>query len=588
MPQRVSTSSKQEPTATSRPRVTGVLQRKCACGGASGPTGECEECRKKRLQRKAANHAEAPGEVPSIVHDVLRSPGQPLDPGARVFFEPRFGHDFSRVRVHTDSAAAESARAVNAMAYTVGQDIVFGSVQYQPSTPDGRRLLAHELTHVVQQYAATGAAHLLIQPENHPSEREAQDSAAAIEHGSTPHPGARSQSVVARRVGTPAGVMPSPGTLVPQGAPRYAPPSPSEDFYQMYERAKQRGELVGDPDRIAFLLERPVASLDRGGQPPDFITVLPSVRTTYTPPRGGKFAVTYRPHKFHILDAIDDAVAKAKSVEELEAVRQKFVDPNANVFRGFIVPDGLDPGGKQRTQTYIDALKRLERALQPPQPPVPSQPGPPPSPSPDPAPLPATPNAPQKPQTAPAPQPAPQLQGQPQPATQAPSRVQPAPPGKHAGCRHGWARRNRPNIIAMQYCEDATLRPAAFKGQEYVVDSGKEQAEFDSLHGGVLYECKCGYESTARAYMMWRSTGESRYRWAYRAVWEGSESKDPKKQDREPISAQLLREANVARDCGFMFRLYVSNQDSADMFAEVLGKGGHPSTIAVVPDPTCD
>ncbi|MGB9632210.1 MAG: DUF4157 domain-containing protein [Chloroflexaceae bacterium] len=89
--------------------------------------------------------------MPPIVHEVLRSPGQPLDAETRAFMEPRFGHDFSRVRVHTDARAAESARAVNALAYTVGRDVVFGAGQYAPGASAGRRLLAHELAHVVQQ-----------------------------------------------------------------------------------------------------------------------------------------------------------------------------------------------------------------------------------------------------------------------------------------------------------------------------------------------------------------------------------------------------------------------------------------------------
>src|SRR5579862_201551 len=76
--------------------------------------------------------------------------GKPLEPEARNFFEPRFGHDFSRVRVHTGAQAAESARGVNARAYAVGEDIVLGSNQ-QPSTPQGMGLLGHELAHVVQQ-----------------------------------------------------------------------------------------------------------------------------------------------------------------------------------------------------------------------------------------------------------------------------------------------------------------------------------------------------------------------------------------------------------------------------------------------------
>jgi hypothetical protein len=89
--------------------------------------------------------------VPAIVHDVLRSPGQPLDPATRAFFEPRFEHDFSHVRVHSDAKAAESARSVNALAFTVGQNIHFGAGEYHPESLGGMRLLAHELAHTVQQ-----------------------------------------------------------------------------------------------------------------------------------------------------------------------------------------------------------------------------------------------------------------------------------------------------------------------------------------------------------------------------------------------------------------------------------------------------
>ncbi|GAB4578154.1 MAG: hypothetical protein Fur0022_08870 [Anaerolineales bacterium] len=149
---------------TSRPQVhpvnkgsskvpsCGVLQRKCACGQHTGNGGECEACKKKRLQRKAAHQAE-PSSVPPIVHEVLRSPGQPLDSATRAFMEPRFGADFSGVRVHTDAKAAESARAVNALAYTVGRNVVFGEGQYAPGTNEGKKLFAHELTHVQQQAA---------------------------------------------------------------------------------------------------------------------------------------------------------------------------------------------------------------------------------------------------------------------------------------------------------------------------------------------------------------------------------------------------------------------------------------------------
>jgi uncharacterized protein DUF4157/lysine-specific metallo-endopeptidase family protein len=136
-----------------RPSPVRILQRKCACGGTTGPSGECEACHRKRLERVADNSRIQPEAcvAPALVHDVLRSPGQPLDPATRAFAEPRFGRDFSQVRVHTGEPAGESARAVNALAYTVGKDVVFAAGLYRPHTADGRSLISHELAHVVQQ-----------------------------------------------------------------------------------------------------------------------------------------------------------------------------------------------------------------------------------------------------------------------------------------------------------------------------------------------------------------------------------------------------------------------------------------------------
>jgi len=90
-------------------------------------------------------------EAPPILTDVLSSPGQPLDGETRAFMEPRFGHDFSKVRVHADSRAAESARALNATAYTVGSHVAFAQGRYEPHSTEGARLLAHELAHVLHQ-----------------------------------------------------------------------------------------------------------------------------------------------------------------------------------------------------------------------------------------------------------------------------------------------------------------------------------------------------------------------------------------------------------------------------------------------------
>jgi Domain of unknown function (DUF4157) len=153
---------------------TGILQRKCACGRSAGLSGDCEECQGNRVQRKSNNSTE-PAEVPPIVYEVLRSPGQPLDVATRAFLEPRLGYDFSHVRVHTDAKAAESARAVNALAYTVGNNLVFGLGQYVPGIKTGKRLIAHELTHVVQQRGRqnVGLSSVEIQPHEHASEKAA-------------------------------------------------------------------------------------------------------------------------------------------------------------------------------------------------------------------------------------------------------------------------------------------------------------------------------------------------------------------------------------------------------------------------------
>lgn len=105
------------------------------------------------LQRKAAGNYQPP-EIPPIVHEALRSPGRPLDSATRNLMEPRFGYDFSRVRIRngsTNTKAAASTKAIRALAYTVGQDIVFGAGQYAPSAFSGRKLIAHELAHVIQQ-----------------------------------------------------------------------------------------------------------------------------------------------------------------------------------------------------------------------------------------------------------------------------------------------------------------------------------------------------------------------------------------------------------------------------------------------------
>jgi hypothetical protein len=144
----VTSASPTPPASESPARVL----RRCACGGS------CPSCKKEKedeLHREDAGGGSAPGFAPPVVHQVLSSSGRPLAGPARASMEQRFGADFSAVRVHDDARAAESARAVDAHAYTVGSDIVFASGRYAPGTAAGDRLLAHELAHVVQDAPRT-------------------------------------------------------------------------------------------------------------------------------------------------------------------------------------------------------------------------------------------------------------------------------------------------------------------------------------------------------------------------------------------------------------------------------------------------
>ncbi len=153
------------------------------------------------LQRTAIS-SEPMKEIPSIVYSVLHSPGQSLDRETRTFMEPRFGHDFSHVQIHSDARAAESARSVNAAAFTVGEQIVFGTGQYSPGTSAGRRLMAHELSHVVQQNGNTSNPSTIgLGPAGSSAEMEAESAAQTIAGPSAnPHLAASIGSSLQRKV----------------------------------------------------------------------------------------------------------------------------------------------------------------------------------------------------------------------------------------------------------------------------------------------------------------------------------------------------------------------------------------------------
>ncbi|MEA2490142.1 MAG: hypothetical protein QOH21_1934 [Acidobacteriota bacterium] len=193
------------------------LARKCGCAPGAAHCSKCTEESKPALQRKAS-HADggAARGIPAVVHRVLSSPGRTLDSDTRAFMESRFGYDFSDVRIHTGSDAAASAQAVGAHAYTIGGDIVFDAGKYDPHSAAGRQLLAHELTHTIQQ-SGVGPSSLDGIETTSPgdtSEREADDIARDVLSGGAPvRPAvAHGGGMMLARLATPKPVS-DPGAL---------------------------------------------------------------------------------------------------------------------------------------------------------------------------------------------------------------------------------------------------------------------------------------------------------------------------------------------------------------------------------------
>lgn len=146
--------------------------------GASGLEQEKPDEEKPSLRRSAEGTAAAQT-APAQVHETIARSGESLPSSVRSDLEPRLGHDFSHVRIHTDAQAAQSAAAVNAHAYTVGSDVVFGAGRWSPRTSEGRHLLAHELAHVAQHDAGRdgGAADIPVGRTDDPLEAEAESMA---------------------------------------------------------------------------------------------------------------------------------------------------------------------------------------------------------------------------------------------------------------------------------------------------------------------------------------------------------------------------------------------------------------------------
>ncbi|MGH9428723.1 MAG: DUF4157 domain-containing protein, partial [Terriglobia bacterium] len=186
-------------------RINRMIQRKCACGGQAGPDGECAECKAKRmaLQRQAAGPDTTP-ELPESVHGVLNSSGgQPLDKATRGTMEEKFDTDFGGVRVHTNEPSSHAANDISATAFTHGQNIYFSAGQYQPGTPSGDKLLAHELTHTIQQKKngnvhASRVNNMSISQPGDPDEQEAEQAAQKFADTTSAKPMALKRAVIQR------------------------------------------------------------------------------------------------------------------------------------------------------------------------------------------------------------------------------------------------------------------------------------------------------------------------------------------------------------------------------------------------------
>lgn len=231
-----------KPAPAHPPLQSELLHRKGVYGSRIATGGESEGCHMNQagLQRKVMPGSEA-SEVLPVVSEVLSSPGHALDPATRAFMEPRFGHDFSQVRVHTGPQAIASAKSVNALAYTVGRDIVLGSSHIASESRQGRELIAHELAHVMQQGGHTPSqmSNLRLTRPGDAAEREAHSAAAAVASGEAFRPQTRGGVALARQmdagVPTDAGVSGGPrdagpiaGVPVLSHAPERAPaPTPA-------------------------------------------------------------------------------------------------------------------------------------------------------------------------------------------------------------------------------------------------------------------------------------------------------------------------------------------------------------------------
>ncbi|MCR1024515.1 DUF4157 domain-containing protein [Cellulophaga baltica] len=334
--------------------ANGLIQRKCS---------SCEE-KDKAMRKPLASFIQKKGEqggmmASQAVSNKIQSSkgrGKALPKQAKSFMESRFGTEFSDVNIHTGGEAIQMSQELNAKAFTVGNDIYFNSGQYAPNTLEGKRLLAHELTHTVQQGGKN----------NSQIQRRGVPARPPVRRPPIARPQARptNGTVDSNPINTP----------VPYHQ-RYAPP-PSHD--NSFHAIRFRASVANARDQILYDLERPVATLERGGTSRNRFITLGNPRRHQYIAEGHGGNITYTPHHFHILDAIEHAIDIANTereillaiIENIPGYYSKLlhlnpragglvtfpIGPIVSTFGFNIFPENLDPGGISRMTVLMSAL----------------------------------------------------------------------------------------------------------------------------------------------------------------------------------------------------------------------------------------
>ncbi len=313
--------------------------------------GITKEKEKKVSRKEKGSNLTAPAATTTYVH-TLDGKGTSLPGKAQNFFGTRMGYDFNHVKIHTGPEAEHSAKEVNARAYTVQNHIVFNEGQFDPDSDQGKKLLAHELVHVMQkddkesiQRRGGGA---VARPTPRPLARTVPPRRTFnVIPGGKGKPDSTTQ---------PAPFRPDPATL----EPAYMP----DRFDDSIEARIQIKTRENERTNFQYRHETPSLTLDRGSSPPSHITKgEPRYHDTSHIGR-----VYYTPQYFHVLDKLDYDVQKAKNIDDLKRIVGSyssllFPDKRSPGFRSFYIPPHIDEPQLKQAVLNI-AFERLKKILE--------------------------------------------------------------------------------------------------------------------------------------------------------------------------------------------------------------------------------